>query len=289
MPLPQDDFRQTVTGRRRCAALFFATSLISAALSSCAATFEPGEIPPTPQRPKISKNTRTTAAETIELEAGLHVDPADFVDTPITLKYGVTERLEYILETSPIRVYDYPGENESGIGDLAFGMRHRFDDGEDGGPSFAFELVGKIPTSDRGDERRNPGLGTGGRDPRLSVFTTGGTDVRLAGMAEQKIGEFDVAGYVALNSLDSTFSGTIYELLVATHGALPITESDTVFVELAGTITESVPDKFLLQGGLYRRIAANMTADAALGIGLNGDSPAVYFMVGVTTNFGYLR
>ena len=30
-------------------------------------------------------------------------------------------------------------------------------------------------------------------------------------------------------------------------------------------------------------------ADAAVGIGLNGDSPALYFMVGLSTNFGYLR
>ena len=63
--------------------------------ASCVSTFEPAQIEPTPQRPRISKNTRTVPASSIELEAGLHWDPNDFVDTPVTLKYGLTDNIEY--------------------------------------------------------------------------------------------------------------------------------------------------------------------------------------------------
>ncbi|MEM1453328.1 MAG: hypothetical protein AAF726_14160 [Planctomycetota bacterium] len=259
---------------------------LAALAASCAATFEPAEIAPTPQRPRIGKNTQTTAQDSLELEAGIHWDPNDFVDTPVTLKYGVKDDLEFYFQTAVFRLYEFPApiDNETGIGDLGFGMRHRFDDGGDGGPAWAFELFGKIPTSDD----RN-GLGTGGIDPRLPGAFSGATDVRLAGSVEQQAGDLELNGYVALNSLGVPAGGTSYQLLLSGHVARPISESDSVFVELVGTFTEGISSQFLTQAGFYRRIAANMTADAAFGVGLDSDSPAFYIMLGLTTNFGYVR
>jgi hypothetical protein len=261
------------------------TGLVATALlASCAATIEPAEIEPTPQRPRITRNTRTTAEGTMELEAGITWDPNDFLDTPMTLKYGISEDMEYFLNVSPLRIYDFPGDDESGISDIGFGLRHRVDDGGDGGASFAVELMGKIPTSDERD-----GLGTGGIDPRLPGFFTGGTDVRLAGIVEQQTGDVNVNGYVALNALGATGGGTTYQTLMAGAISTPISESDSVFGEIVGTFTEGFGSTFFAQGGLYRRIAANMTADAAFGIGLDSDAPAFFLMLGVTTNFGYVR
>jgi len=261
------------------------SSLVIAALAaSCAATFEPAEIAPTPQRPKISKNTQTTAEDTLEFEAGIHWDPNDFFDTPITVKYGVKDDTEFFFETSVLRVYEFPGDNETGIGDLGFGMRHRFDDGGDGGAAWAMELMGKMPTSDD-----DFGRGTGGIDPRIPGAYSGATDVRLAGMVEQQSGDLAINGYMALNSLGVPQGGTSYQVITAAHIATPVNDSDSVFLELVGTFTEGISSQFLGQAGFYRRIAANMTADAAFGIGLDSDSPAFYMMLGLTTNFGYVR
>lgn len=210
---------------------------IAALAASCAATFEPAEIAPTPQRPKISKDTQTTAKDTLEFEAGIHWDPNDFFDTPVTVKYGAKDDLEFFLQTSVLRVYEFPG----------------------------------------------------GIDPRIPGAFSGATDVRLAGMVEQKTGDLSLNGYVALNSLGVPGGGTSYQTIFAGHVATPVNESDSVFLELVGTFTEGISSQFLGQAGFYRRIAANMTADAAFGIGLDSDSPAFYVMLGLTTNFGYVR
>lgn len=258
--------------------------LLSGLAASCATTFEPAEIAPTPQRPRISKNTQTVAKNSIELEGGIHYDPNDFFDSPVTLKYGLTDNMEYFVESALFRQIDLPNDDETGIGDFAFGLRHRFDDGEENGRKFAFEAVGKIPTGDEPD-----GRGTGGRDLRLPVFLSGGTDFRLAGIVEQKQGDIDVVGYGAVQANGSAFGGTVYQLILASHAAMPVTDADTVFAEIVGTFTEGFSSEFLAQGGVYRRVAANMTADAAIGIGLEKDAPAFYMMLGLTTNFGYLR
>ena len=251
---------------------------------SCAATFEPAELEPTPQRPRVSRNTKTVAADSIELEAGVLLDPNDFFDTPVTLKYGLTDEIEYFFESAVLRSIDFPGDDETGVGDVALGLRHRFREGEDGGPKFAYEVAGKIPTGDEPD-----GRGTGGRDLRLPTFFSGSTDFRLAGIVEQSQGDVDVVGYGALNALGSPFGGTVYQLLLASHAAMPITDADTVFAEVVGTFTEGASSEFFVQGGLYRRIAANMTIDAAAGVGLEDDAPAFFATVGLTTSFGYLR
>ncbi|QDV10081.1 hypothetical protein Poly30_56430 [Planctomycetes bacterium Poly30] len=262
---------------------------LAALCCSCAATLEQADLTPTPQRPRISKNTKTTTKDSVELEAGLTWDPNDFVDTPATFKYGFSETTEVIVETAPLRRYEVGNETETGIGDLAFGFRHRFEPTEDGAPTFGMEFVGKLPTNDSSDESN---FSTGGRDPRTSILgaaNTGSTDLTLAGIVEQQQGDISVVGYGAINAFGSGVSGTLYQMLLASHAAMPLTDADTVFAELAWALNESVPDTAILQGGIYRRVGANMTADAALGLGLNGDSPGLFFMVGLSTNFGYLR
>lgn len=263
---------------------------LAAVTSSCAVTFEPADLAPTPQRPRISKNTKTTAKDSIELEAGITWDPNDFLDTPVAFRYGVSDNTEAIVETAPLRRFEAFGESDTGIGDVAFGIRHRFekDKKDDNGPTFGFEFIGKLPSSDKSDETD---LGTGGRDPRtfIGAAVTGSTDLTLAGIVEQQRGDFDLVGYGAINSFGSGFSGTIYQLLLASHAAMPLTDADTVFAEVALAINEQVPDTAIVQGGVYRRVGRNMTADAAIGVGLNGDSPALFVMIGLTTNFGYLR
>lgn len=259
--------------------------------TSCATTFEPADIAPTPQRPKISKNTQTVAKDSVELEAGLHWNPNDFIDTPLLAKYGLTDNTELTVETAVLRSYEYPDPigRETGIGDLGFGVRHRFENEGDTDRAYALEVVGKIPTSDRSDEAGK--AGTGGRDPRVNVLqaTTGSTDLTIAGIVEDKVEDFGVVGYGALNAYGSGYGGTLYQLLLASHATLPLTDADTAFVEISWAINESVSDTALIQGGVYRRIAGNMTADAAVGFGLNDDSSEFHFLLGLTTNFGYLR
>ena len=119
--------------------------------------------------------------------------------------------------------------------------------------------------------------------------TTGSTDLTIAGIVEQSFDDYDVAGYAAVNAIGNGFGGTIYQLLLASHATLPITDADTAFVEFVLAVNETVSDTSLLQGGVYHRVAKNITADAAVGVGLNGDSPGIFLMLGLTTNFGYIR
>ena len=264
-------------------------SVLAALACSCATTFEPAQLAPTPQRPRISKNTQTTTKDSIELEAGITWDPNDFIDTPLTFKYGFTENTELTFETAPLRRYEVNNDSETRIGDLAFGFRHRFDNSDETGPDFGLEFVGKFPTSDTVDEGE---FGTGGRDPRTSILgaaNTGSTDLTIAGIVEQKRGDMNLVGYGAVNAFGSGVSGTLYQLLLATHATMPLTDADTVFAEVAFALNESVADTSVVQGGVYRRVGANMTADVAVGVGLNGDSPALYALIGLSTNFGYLR
>ncbi|MEO1698019.1 MAG: hypothetical protein AAFU73_12050 [Planctomycetota bacterium] len=263
--------------------------------TSCASTFEPAEIEPTPQRPRISRNTKTTAKDSVELEAGISWDPNDYLDVPLLAKYGLADNTELSFEFSPLRNFDYPApfDDDTGIGDLGFGVRHIFEAEPDAERRYGVEFFGKIPTSDNSDEVNQQGgePGVGGRDPRTLVFgaVTGSTDLTAAGIVEQRVDEIDVVGYAALNAIGNGFAGTLYQLLLASHATMQITDADTAFVEIAWALTESAPDVSFVQGGVYRRVAGNMTADASIGVGLNADSPALFIMLGLSTNFGYVR
>lgn len=262
-----------------------ASLLLAALAPSCANTIGSSDVAPTPQRPRISRNTQTTQVGTFEGEAGLHIDPNDFVDFNQTLKYGLTESVEYFMDFALFRYYDAPGDNESGIGDITLGLRHRFQESEDGGPSFAYEFFGKLPTGDDDDR-----VGTGGRDPRLPIFLTGSTDVRLAGIVEQMQGDISIVGYGAVQANGGGgFGGTVYQLLLASHASMPLSDDLSAFGEIVGTFTEGASSEFFAQGGVYQKLANNLVADLAVGLGLEADAPAFFVMAGVTTNLGALR
>ena len=218
-----------------------AASMGLAWTTSCATTLESADVEPTPQRPRISRNTRTVPEDSVELESGIHFDPNDFVDTPVAVKFGVTGSIEsFIVEAAPIRHLDLPGESETGVGDLAFGLRHRFRDADGWRTRLRLRAGGQDPHLRRPRRARDRG-----RDLRLPGFNSGGTDVRLAGIVEQPGTTVDLVGYGALNALGSPAGGTIYQLLLATHGAYPISDSDTLFAEIAGTLTEGQGSEFL--------------------------------------------
>src|SRR5688572_27384567 len=149
---------------RSIATLTATTTL--ALISSCAspqASWDQGsQTEVTPQRPKFSKSTYTTAADTLEVETGLAIDPSDSVNTPTTLKYGVNDRAEAFIGLSPVVAVENGGV---GFGDLLLGWRQRLTEHQMDHLSIALQGAVKVPTANE-----DKGLGSGEFDAFAAVM-----------------------------------------------------------------------------------------------------------------------
>lgn len=224
----------------------------------------------TPQRPTVSSDTKTTAAGSLEIEAGVTHDPGDSLDLPIQLKYGIDDRSEVYLAFSPFRFADRPGDDGHGIGDLAIGARHRFVEETQDGPAIAGSAYVKLPTADA-DE----GLGSGE------------VDVGFAGAIEKNIDRFDLVGFAQLDFLGDQDGGIDFGQTLAFAGSTPLDERWGVLGELSGIF---VPDRHVdavqfLAGTTYT-VRPDLVFDAALGFGLTDDAPDFVLIFGFTHNFG---
>ena len=99
--------------------------LLASFLGACAITSDTRP-PATPQRPTLALDTSTTTRGTLEIEAGVAIDPGDFFDFPVVAKWGLEDTTEVFVGWSPYQRIDLPGTNGDGVGDLSIGVRHRF-------------------------------------------------------------------------------------------------------------------------------------------------------------------
>jgi len=237
-------------------------------LSACATQRGPGA-QPTPQRPTLSHNTQTTALGTYELEAGVEIDPQDFIDTPMLMKYGVTDRTEFVFGGSPLRRIDSP--KETGLGDVVLGARHRIVDETAADPAIAVATLIKLPIADR-----DKGLGSGETDVRFSIA------------AQKQIDQVNAVGYYALGLLGAPNSdGLDLEHDLALAASTPIDQNLDAFAELGGVFIpeydyESV---FLTTGGAFTLGPASVF-DVGVRVGLTPNAPDFIIFFGVTHNFG---
>ena len=225
----------------------------------------------TPQRPTLSSDTNTTAPGTVEIEAGVTVDPGDVFGTPLSLKFGVGETTEVFLGWTPVLVIDLPGDDASGPSDVVLGTRHRFVEETESRPSFAWQGSIKLPTADV-DE----GLGTGE------------VDVSLAGIATKSLGAL---GATAFYSLDLLGSPDESGMDVGHSGALalgaPLNDTLGAFGELAGIfLPEDDAEIVFTTLGLALQVAPWLVVDAAAVVGLSDEAPDLQAVLGLTHNLG---
>jgi len=225
--------------------------------------------PPTPQRPRISHNTATTAHGTLELEAGLEVDPSDSYDTPMLLKYGITPQTEFVFGGSPLRHLERP--DETGIGDVVIGARHRLSEETASEPAIAVALAIKLPTADAND-----GLGSGE------------TDVFLSAAGEKQLQDVRAVAFYRLGLLGSpTGDGNDLRHDLAAVGTVALASNVNVYGELAGLFAPEYDyDALLATFGASFSVAQATVFDAGFRVGISDDAPDFTFVVGLTHNFG---
>lgn len=235
-----------------------------------AACHWPRQQPVTPQRPTVSVDTSTTAVGTVEVEAGVNVDPGEAFDSPTTIKFGTGERTEWFVGYSPFVHLDQPGRDADGGGDLVVGTRTRIVDAADGRPSAALVLSGKLPTASA-----SSGIGTGE------------LDLRVGGVLNQQFGAVTANAFYQYGALGAPSGGTSSEHTATLTGSWSLAERWGGFAELAGvfvpsTRTDSV---FTILGVTYAP-EPWVVFDGGVTVGLSDDAPDLQLFFGCTHNFG---
>ena len=236
-----------------------------AVLSSCVA-IDSDRPAATPQRPTLSSDTNTTAGGTVELEAGVAVDPGTAHSTPLLVKWGSSERTELAVGWSPL-VHAEPGFD--GPSDVTLGVRHRVVDETADHPAVAWLLSTKLPTA-------NGEIGTG----EIDVF--GG------GIVTKQFGDFSTTAYYQLGVLgDPSGRGTDLGHDLAIAGGIPLDDRWGAFAELAGSL---VPDRgqhvWFTTLGVTLAAQRGSILDLSVALGLSNDAPDAVLQFGVTHNLG---
>lgn len=225
----------------------------------------------TPQRPTFSSDTSTTARGTLELEAGVSVDPGEAMDTPVALKVGLTERADAFAAFSPYVSFPQSGPNARGPSDLFLGTKIRFSDEDDTLPSFAVQLATKLPTAST-----RSGVATG----EMDAFTTL--------IATKALGPFTVTanyqlgflGEPADDDFDLQHGGAI-------AGGIEVAPKLSAFAEIAGVFVHEQDVEAVLQTtGIAYAPRPDLVFDTGVQIGLSSDARDFFAFVGVTFNLG---
>ena len=228
------------------------------------------QAPVTPQRPTVSFDTATTAAGTFELETGVVVDPGDFFDSPNTLKYGTGERTELFVGWSPLQVLSQPGEDADGASDLVLGARHRLWDADDGTPSGAVVLSGKLPTASSAN-----GLGSGE------------LDLRIGGVLNQSFGDVSANVFYQYGALGQAAGGTTSEHVATLTLGAPIADDVGGFFEIGGLFVPSAnTDALFAITGVTWACSPSLVFDGGVNVGLSDDAADLQVFVGCTWNLG---
>ena len=261
--------------------------LLSLALSSCG-TLGTRRAKVTPQRPKISNNTKTTAFGTWELEAGALVDPGDAFALDTRLKVGVSPTAELFASFPPYIYQDVTGDDVNGIGDLTIGFRQRLMNESKAYPATAFELQGTLPVGD--DDLAQASGGN-----LVSGVAGGGDFIDFAGafILDRTFEQVYVTLYYKLGFSNESVSGSgvagdlNVQHTAAIAGTMPIHERWSGLAELAGSY---IPEESF--GPLVANLAAlydlgdTAVLDAGVLLGLNDDAEDFAIRAGITTNLG---
>lgn len=242
-------------------------------LAAGCSTVPDTEAPAAPQLAFFSRSSRTTAEETLELEAKARFAPGERLETPVRVKYGIDAETETFVELSPLNYLQVKGSDDViGIGDLYLGLRHRFLERESG-TSAGLEVAAKLPTGETEE-----GLGSGELDTFGALVLT------------QRVSEeTELSAYYRLAVLGPrSGSGLDASHLIAFQGNHWFSEKAGLFAELANTFGADAPEPAYVDFGLARRMSDETILELALAFGLNDDAEDIVLLLGVTNNFGRL-
>ncbi len=225
----------------------------------------------TPQRPSLSSDTSTTAANSFELEAGATLDPDDYQAIPLALKWGLSSRSEFFLALSPYQNLELPGKDVNGASDLSLGLRHRFWDETPESPSMALQFSSKLATASE-----SQGLGNGE------------TDFFVAGILGKRLGDISTTAYYQLGLLGEVGdSSRDLEHSLALVAATALSSQWSIFVEPAVILQpEADLDSFFVTTGAAYSVSPSLVLDCALVIGLSREAPDLQILFGFTENLG---
>ncbi|QDV05414.1 hypothetical protein Poly30_09110 [Planctomycetes bacterium Poly30] len=239
------------------------------AIFSACTTVPGSHAPATPQRPTLSSDTSTTPEGRFELEAGVVRDSTISFDSPLTLKYGVTNQTEISAGVAPYRRVDLGATDENGPGDVVFALRHRFREATEDRASLAVQALVKIPTAD---------------DP---VLGTGEVDAALAGIAAQSYDRFSGVAYYAIGALgDPNGPADVVHNLAIALGT-PLSDRFGAFAEVAAILVPSTHSEnvFTTMGFTYSP-QPSLVFDAGVVLGLSNEATNWQALVGLTKNLG---
>ncbi|MFT4709603.1 MAG: hypothetical protein ACI9D0_001792 [Bacteroidia bacterium] len=242
---------------------------LAATLLCCACASTTGEEPDF-GRAGLSSDTGTTAYGTFEVEAGFEVDPGDRKAVPLTVKYGHSEYTELYMDWSVYEKIARPGDDGEGIGDLGFGVRHRFWEGNNG-TSAGLQGFVKFPTGDEDEGTSN-----------------GDLDFFAASMVTQEFSNLTLNGFFELGVLgDPVDDDTDVQRTIAISWATPTGQGLDAFGEVSRVFTDGLDPAYLLLG-LAHQTTEITVFDFGVSLGLNSDAADDSFFIGVTTNLGIL-
>lgn len=259
-----------------------ASALLAGLLPGLTGCVELSETIPTPQRPTVSSDTSTTRAGTLELEAGVDVDPDQAFVLPLTLKAGWNDTREVYVGWNAVEHYasgESPGANApmtgvvEGAGDLYIGFRERFLSKPEAGATAAVQAEVKLPTAE-------------------DDVGTGEVDFRAALIGNRAWERVSLNGYYRLGILgDPDENGFDFEhaITVAVGGAIagPL----GAFAEVAGILRnqedgEDDPDQLITTVGLQWALTPEIVLDLGAAVGLSDDAPDLRIVGGLTWNLG---
>lgn len=252
-------------------AFAFALALFAACASPSAAWQEGANTAASPMRPTYSKSTFTTAPGTLEVEAGVYLDPSDATSVPMRLKYGVDDRSDAFVHVAPASAVEGGGV---GVGDVALGWRQRLTEQQLGAVSLAYLAQVKLPTADE-----DKGLGSG-------EF-----DALLAGIATLPMQDWSATGFAELGLIgDPNGSGSDLQIALAAAADQRLAGGAGVFGELAGIFNDqqNYDALFTTLGAAWSPVPG-LVLDSGFVLGLSNDAPDFAFVVGLTRNLGPAR
>lgn len=239
-------------------------------LASCAQALR-SRTAAVPQRPLFTVDIHTVDEGSVQSEMGLALEVNGRFDTPVLGTYGLSEKTQVMLGTSPWVYVSRPGSDGSGPGDVSFGFKHRLRDPAGEIPGFALQFVTKLPTA-----TRQTGVGTGE------------LDFLARGVMTKTIDAWSLTVNYELGILgDAQGEGADLGHSLSCFAAHPLGQRLTGFGEvLAELRPEEDYEAALLGAGLAWRPRASTVVDAGLSIGLAGDGPDFRLFVGMAINFG---
>jgi hypothetical protein len=170
---------------------------------------------------------------------------------------------------SPVRHND--ATNDTGLGDVVLGARHRLVNETANDPAIAIATLIKLPTADAGD-----GLGTGE------------TDVFFSLAAEKKIEDVQAVAFYRMGFLGSPVAdGNDVRHDLAAVGTVALAQNLDVYGELAGIfVPENDVDSIFATFGGNFELGPSTVFDAGFRVGVTDDAPDFTFLFGITHNFG---